>query len=62
MLSFTEAELSALYKFFDRGIVGELSPMEVIQVCTRGQLLVLYVADKKEIKLDIEENENATRS
>lgn len=56
MLEFTETELKALYKFFDRGVLGELSPCEVVQVCVRGQLLVQYVAAKTGITL---EDENA---
>lgn len=40
IVDFTEDELTALHKFFERGIAGDLSPMEVVQVCVRGQLLV----------------------
>jgi hypothetical protein len=54
IIDFTEAELTALYKFFERGIANDLSPMEVVQVCVRGQLLVQSYAakDRKTLQLD----------
>ena len=60
IIDFTEAELTALHKFFERGFSGKLSPMEVVQVCTRGQLLVQSYAAKSGFKLNLEEGENAT--
>lgn len=62
MIEFTEAELSALYRFFERGVEGDLSPMEVVQVCVRGQLLVQSYAAKDGKVLDIKENKNAANN
>lgn len=59
MIEFTEAELSALYRFFERGVGGDLSPMEVVQVCVRGQLLVQAYAAKDGKVLNLEEGKNA---
>ena len=59
MIEFTEEELNALYRFFDRGVSGDLSPMEVVQVCVRGQLLIRTYAAKDGKTLYFEEDENA---
>lgn len=47
-------QLEALYRFFERGVQGDLSPMEVIQVCTRGQLLVVQYAAEHDVTLEVE--------
>lgn len=59
IIEFNEAELTALHKFFERGLVGQLSPMEVVQICTRGQLLVQSYAAKSGFKLSLEESGHA---
>jgi len=62
MIEFTEEELNALYRFFDRGIVGGLTPMEVVQACARGQLVVASYMEKAGMTLHVKENENATNN